>query len=81
MHPTMTLIETCPPVCTGTGVAVVGVELPRTGRLEELEELAAPGTCPGRTSGVSIKVRHVCEAITGERDNGENSHHQRHTIC
>jgi hypothetical protein len=42
--------ELCPP---GTGVAVFGVELPRT---EELGGLGAPGTWPGRTSGVSIDV-------------------------
>ena len=42
--------ELCPPVGTGACVAVVEVELPRT---EELEELGAPGTWPGRTSGLS----------------------------
>jgi hypothetical protein len=72
------------------GVAVFGVELSETEALagpgivleaEVLEVPEEPSIVPGPSSGVPIKVRRGCETVTGERDKGEDSHHQWHMIC
>ena len=67
-------------LCLTTGVDVPVFEDPVLEAETQAGELDAPGTVPGPSSGVSIKVIRGRETVNGGIRE-ENSHHQWCTIC